>query len=145
MKTCYKCRSPYFKEEKPGFQEVCEECGSYIHCCCNCRFYEEFSRPNCREPSTDAVSDPNGMNHCEYFVFKSSRGLVEDPEDPEMRRQRRRPDWRNVNKDNANKGNVNRGNVNRGRSNYDRPYSGGDSEDRARRARENLNRLFGGK
>ena len=75
------------------------------------------------------------MNHCEYFVFKSSRGLVEDPEDPEMKRRRRRPDWRNVHK----------GNTNKSKGGYDRMYSNGDSEDRARRARENLNRLFGGK
>lgn len=128
MKTCYKCRSPYFKEEKPGFNEVCEKCGSYIHCCCNCRFYEEFSRPHCRESSADVVSDPNGMNHCEYFVFKAARSLVEDPEDPEMKRQRKRPDWRNV------KG-----------GNYNRTHQNGESDERARRARDNLNKLFGGK
>lgn len=135
MKSCYKCRTPFFREENPGFQEVCENCGSYLHCCCNCRFYEEFSRPSCKESSAEPVSDPNGMNHCEYFVFKSSRGLVDDPEDPELKRMRRRPDWRNTRDKSS-------GN-NSSRSNGGFPSSGA-SEERARKARENLDRLFGG-
>lgn len=127
MKICYKCRTPFLSEGEPGFQEVCEKCGSYLHCCCNCRFYDEFARPRCREPNADAVSDPNGMNHCEYFLFKSSRSLVDDPEDPEQRRTRCRPDWRNLRKDGQQP-----------------PFQNSEAEERAQRARDNLKRLFGG-
>ena len=135
MKSCYKCRAPYFRDENPGFQEVCEKCGSYFHCCCNCRFYEELSRPSCREPTAEPVSDPNGMNHCEYFVFKSSRGMVDDLDDPEQKRMRRRPDWRNVrDKSPGPKSSRPKGG-----------YASSGSEERARRARENLDQLFGGK
>lgn len=97
MQRCYKCGTVYGDPDKPGFQALCEKCESYLHCCMNCRFYDESAHNQCREPQAEFQSDTHGFNRCEYFQFKMSRrSMVEDPEDPEIRRKRRRPDWRNL-------------------------------------------------
>ncbi len=97
MHKCYKCASPYTEPEKPGFQDACAKCESYLHCCMNCRFYDENAPNHCNEPQAEYVSDTHGFNHCEYFEFRRVHtSLVEDPEDPEVQRKRRRPDWRNL-------------------------------------------------
>ena len=142
MRKCYKCAAPYIDPEGPGFQEVCASCGSYVHCCMNCRFYEEHAHNHCNEPQAEYVSDTHGMNHCEYFQFRALRGgaLAEDPEDPEAKRMRRRPDWRNVrDKDERPARGAGRG---RGRARDPFGNSGGGGGDRAQRAREALDKLF---
>jgi len=100
MERCYKCRAPRVEAHKAGFQDVCESCGSYLQCCCNCRFYDEYAHNHCSEPQAEYVSDANGMNRCEYFVFKAAGGgsLFDDSDDTKPRR-RRPPDWRGVRKD----------------------------------------------
>ena len=97
MQRCYKCGGPRLAPQKAGFQDVCEECGSYLHCCLNCRFHDEHAHNHCAETQAEYVSDPNGMNRCEYFVFKESGGgsLFDDSDDTKSKR-RRSPDWRNV-------------------------------------------------
>ncbi|MBN1808018.1 MAG: hypothetical protein JW909_03055 [Planctomycetes bacterium] len=135
MNVCYKCRTPCLEKEKPGFNDICEGCGSYLHCCSNCKFYDEYTRPHCGEPNADESLDPNGMNHCEYFVFRPARGTpLDDGDDPETRRMNRKPDWRNLH-----------GNSRGGRKTGPQAESGftSDSEERAKKARENLNKLFG--
>ena len=56
MYKCYKCSQPVSGQDKPGFQDVCESCGSYLHCCMNCRFYDEHGE-KCTEPVAEWVSD----------------------------------------------------------------------------------------
>jgi len=97
MKKCYKCQKPYVEPNGPGFQEICEGCGSYLHCCQNCYFYDPYQQNSCTEPQAEYVSDPNGMNRCEYFRFKVIGGGRPLNEDDEGRRFKK-PDWRNLNK-----------------------------------------------
>ena len=109
-----------------GFQDVCEGCGSYLHCCLNCRFYDEHAHNHCAEPQAEYVSDPNGMNRCEYFTFKATAGgrLFDDSDDTKPRR-RRAPDWRN----------LRRGTEEKPRG---RPRDGSDRSQAARRKLEDL-------
>jgi hypothetical protein len=117
MTKCYKCGTPYQQGDPVSFSAVCEGCQSYVHCCMNCRFYDEGAHNHCKEPQAEYVSDTHGRNTCEYFSFKRpASALVDDPDDPEARRQRRRPDWRNV-----------RGRENGGRRGPRRPSPFGDN------------------
>ena len=148
---CYKCSTVHKEPGALGFQEVCEGCQSYLHCCMNCRFFDEYAG-KCAEPQAEFVSDRNGMNQCEYLQpHKRSTSLDDDLDDPERKRRRLRPDWRNVEKRDQPLAGPMRG---AGRSN---PFGGGDHGgrrsrnpfgdsggrgDRAQKARDALEKLF---
>ena len=137
MYVCYKCRTPFMTGSKPGFNDICEGCGSYLHCCSNCKFYDEYTKPHCSEPAADSALDANGMNHCEYFQFRVAKGVpLDDSDDPEQRRMRRRPDWRNLRKEEDQPRQA------RNQSRSEAPPSA-DSEERAKRARQQLDKLCG--
>ena len=152
MVKCYKCGTLHNEPGTLGFSAICEGCQSYLHCCMNCRFYDEYAE-TCAEPQAEFVSDRNGMNHCEYFQpHKRSTPLAEDlDDDPGRRRRRLRPDWRNVEKRETPLASPMRG---AGRPN---PFGGGDHggrrprnpfgdtggrNDRAQKARDALEKLF---
>ncbi len=157
MKKCYKCQKPYVEPSGPGFQEVCEGCSSYLHCCQNCDFYDSYQPNSCTEPMAEYVSDLNGMTHCEYFRFKVTGGrkLSDDDEG----RRFKKADWRNLNKDDKTARSPGRRRVARnpfaprgGDGRNSRASSSGGlfggredrdrSVDRAQKAREALDNLF---
>jgi len=131
MERCYKCGASRMEPNKAGFQDVCEGCGSYLHCCCNCRFYDEYAHNNCAETQAEYVSDANGMNRCEYFIFKAAEGgaLFDDADDTKPAR-RRAPDWRGVRKD--------AGPPKRGRRSGSGPGPGSGKSQQARQKLEDL-------
>ena len=141
MKRCYKCQKPYVEPNGPGFQDVCEGCQSYLHCCQNCHFYDPSQHNNCAEPQAEYVSDANGMNHCEYFRFKAISG-GKGLDDHDGGRRFRKPDWRNVNKkDNGPAGGKPR--ARRGAAGLFKDGSGPASRgEKAQKAREALENLF---
>jgi hypothetical protein len=64
---CHHCGFEVEVKEKIGRQEPCPKCGSYLHCCLNCRFYDEAAYHQCREPEAEWVSDKASANFCDYF------------------------------------------------------------------------------
>jgi hypothetical protein len=158
MKKCYKCQKIYIEPEGPGFQDVCEGCGSYLHCCQNCLFYDPYQHNSCTETQAEFVSDSNGMNRCEYYRFKAEGGSRNNDDDKEGRRFRK-PDWRNVGQGTGDKprrrsggpfgggGGNGRGNG-RGTGRDSMPSRGGGGDgiggggERAKKAREALDKLF---
>ena len=137
MKRCYKCQKPYVEPEGPGFQDVCEECSSYLHCCQNCFFYEPGHHNDCKETQSDFVSDKNGLNRCEYFRFKAAPGTGL-PDDNGGRRFKK-ADWRNL----KGNGGGRKGGQAQGRRSTSNPFSskgrgGGGKAQKAREALENL-------
>ncbi|HEO71574.1 MAG TPA: hypothetical protein ENN80_09945 [Candidatus Hydrogenedentes bacterium] len=50
-------------------KETCDSCGAYLHCCLNCRFYDEHAHNKCYIPTTDWVGDRAGCNFCDEFTF----------------------------------------------------------------------------
>jgi hypothetical protein len=132
MFQCYKCGAPIIAAGKPGFQDVCESCGSYVHCCMNCRFYEADA-DKCVEPVAEWLSDRLTFNRCEYFQSRAPRtpppaAGLESGGGREEGRRFRKPDWRNVHKHEKRD------------STMATPTRGDD--DRAREARRNLDNLF---
>ena len=72
MYICYNCKKEIEIEGKVGREELCPHCGAYLHCCLNCRFYDEYAHNKCKEPRSEWVSDREKGNFCEYFQFKDS-------------------------------------------------------------------------
>jgi hypothetical protein len=74
MFICHKCKKEIEIEGKVMRGDLCPHCGSNLHCCMNCRFYDEYVHNKCREPKSEWVSDREGGNFCGYFQFKTSEG-----------------------------------------------------------------------
>ena len=74
MYKCFNCNTEWTGEKKVSFKAICEKCGAYIHCCKNCKFFDETQHNKCRIPGTDMVADREKGNYCEEFDF----GLKKD-------------------------------------------------------------------
>lgn len=72
MKICHKCKKEIEIEGKVMREELCPFCGSNLHCCLNCRFYDEYAHNKCRESRSEWVSDRERGNFCGYFKYKDS-------------------------------------------------------------------------
>ena len=64
---CFKCKQETLVEGTPGRQQLCAQCKSYLHCCRNCRFYDELAWHGCREPQAEWVKEKELGNFCGYF------------------------------------------------------------------------------
>lgn len=69
---CFHCQEELALEGKVSRLDQCPHCGSDLHCCLNCKFYDEYAHNRCREPQAEYVSDRERSNFCEYFRFRSS-------------------------------------------------------------------------
>ncbi|MBI3812015.1 MAG: hypothetical protein HY283_07405 [Nitrospirae bacterium] len=54
--------------------DVCTGCGSDLHCCLNCRFYDKTVHNQCREPLAEWTANKEKANFCDYFVFADRAG-----------------------------------------------------------------------
>lgn len=64
---CHHCQTPINTSEKITRQQECPQCGSFLHCCLNCRFYSESAYHQCKEPLAEFVNDKKSANYCDYF------------------------------------------------------------------------------
>ena len=71
---CFHCQRNLTLEAKVSRSDQCPHCGSDLHCCLNCQFYDEYAHNRCREPQAEYVSDRAKRNFCEYFGFRPSEG-----------------------------------------------------------------------
>ena len=71
---CFHCQNELTLGEKVFRQDQCPHCGSDLHCCQNCRFYDEYAHNKCREPQAEYVLDRERSNFCDFFQFRVSDG-----------------------------------------------------------------------
>lgn len=64
---CHVCKTVHGDVERVGRTDSCNRCGSDLHCCRNCRFYDPGAYNECREPDAERVVDSERANFCEYF------------------------------------------------------------------------------
>jgi len=64
---CHHCGFEIKVDHRICRQETCPKCGSYLHCCLNCRFYDPASYHQCRETQAEWVSEKDSANFCDYF------------------------------------------------------------------------------
>ena len=60
---------------------MCSECGSDLHSCINCRFYEKGLHYDCRETIDEIVTDKECANFCEYFSVFRGENTKDSSED----------------------------------------------------------------
>jgi len=66
---CFSCKTIH-SLERVGFRQECD-CGEDLHVCLNCKFYDQQSYNECREPSADRIQVKDRSNLCEFFEAKS--------------------------------------------------------------------------
>ena len=64
---CHFCQHSIQFQDKINREETCIQCGKYIHCCFNCRFYHPDAHHQCKEPVAEWVRDKEIANFCDYF------------------------------------------------------------------------------
>lgn len=72
MKRCHKCGEPIISNYI-SIRDVCTSCGTDLHTCLNCTFYDRGSYNECSEPQSEWVGDKDRNNFCDYFRFKVAR------------------------------------------------------------------------
>ncbi len=69
MSICYHCQKEMELSGRAGRKDTCPFCGADLHCCRNCKFYDESAHNQCKEPNSEWVSDRERSNFCDYFSF----------------------------------------------------------------------------
>ncbi len=68
---CFHCKKPLSSSDSSTlriqYRDTCPQCGSDLHVCRNCEFYDEGSHHECRESSAEWVRNKEKGNVCEYF------------------------------------------------------------------------------
>jgi len=72
MNICHKCKKEISNDFFIGRQTECPSCGSDLHCCLNCSFYDAGAYNDCREPQAERVLDKSRSNFCDFFRFRQS-------------------------------------------------------------------------
>ena len=50
-------------------QSACEQCGTDLRCCRNCRHWDVRMNNECRETEADPVAEKTRRNFCEFFDY----------------------------------------------------------------------------
>jgi hypothetical protein len=69
VKICHSCKKELLLGRSVGRRDVCPACGSDVHCCLNCRFYDRSASKQCNEPVAEGVKEKARANFCSYFVL----------------------------------------------------------------------------
>ncbi len=78
---CTFCKNEIEVIDKVGRQDVCTHCQHDLHCCKQCRFYDQTAYNDCNEPQAERVIDKEKANFCEYFVFGPDAKVSSEKED----------------------------------------------------------------
>ena len=75
---CWKCKEPILDGLEIFRSTTCSHCGTDLHSCMNCRFYEPGSHYDCHETIDELVSDKERSNFCDYFSAKTDFAPAQD-------------------------------------------------------------------
>jgi hypothetical protein len=66
---CFACNAEVrvASSERVGFRDECSHCGVDLHACKNCVHHDPSAYNECRESSSERVSDRERANRCDYF------------------------------------------------------------------------------
>jgi predicted anti-sigma-YlaC factor YlaD len=65
--SCYGCGAVVRIDGPVGRRSVCPECDADLHCCMDCRHYDEAAAHQCREPHAEQIVDKEASNACDLF------------------------------------------------------------------------------
>jgi hypothetical protein len=70
---CWKCEVAVdLIDGRVPFRAVCDGCGSWLHTCRGCRYYQPGLANSCMIPDTDPIADREMVNHCDEFAVRVS-------------------------------------------------------------------------
>ena len=70
---CWKCGNLLLAATFPlRREEVCTNCGSDLHVCAACEFYNPHVSDGCDEPVAFIVNNKERANFCDYFKYSNS-------------------------------------------------------------------------
>ncbi len=71
---CYRCGASLDALSLPlSRQDLCPDCGHYLHVCRMCRSWDPQVARQCREDDADEVMDKEKANFCDWFVPSPGR------------------------------------------------------------------------
>jgi hypothetical protein len=74
--ACHACATAHRFEDVVPRRADCERCGSALHCCRNCTFYDPAAHNACRESSAERVVEKDTSNFCDFFRPVSAAGAA---------------------------------------------------------------------
>ena len=80
---CFVCNSVHelASGERIGFRDTCVKCGADLHVCRTCVHHDPSAYNECRESSSERVSERERANRCDYFSPGSAEGGGGSPRD----------------------------------------------------------------
>lgn len=69
MSVCYRCNN-VIDAVRIGRTDTCPVCDADLHCCRNCRHFDEGAYNQCREPQAERVIDKDRSNFCDFFSLR---------------------------------------------------------------------------
>ncbi|MDY7095538.1 MAG: hypothetical protein SX243_21390 [Acidobacteriota bacterium] len=80
----FRCHSCGEKQSPPGvqqFEEQCRKCGTALHSCVHCVYFDTSARHECRQPVKEPVRSKTKANQCELFEPKVAQEFGADSAD----------------------------------------------------------------
>lgn len=78
--NCWKCNADLDALTLPLLRlETCRTCGSDLHVCRFCVFYDTSVARSCKEPVADDVKDKERANFCGYLMPNPHAYIARDP------------------------------------------------------------------
>lgn len=70
-KHCHACQHVWDAKRQPGWREECPNCEEPLHCCRNCKFYDETASQWCGEPMArdQRPRSDSSSNMCDFFLM----------------------------------------------------------------------------
>lgn len=84
---CYHCGAEIEIEERVFRQQECPQCNVYLHCCLNCKYFDELAYHQCREDQADYVQDKKMANFCGYFKPGEKPNVIQKNKSDEARQK----------------------------------------------------------
>ena len=73
MIRCTFCNKEMEFEHRISRNDICPHCGRDLHCCLQCKYYDQGSYNECKEVLAERVVNKEKANLCEYFVLKGAK------------------------------------------------------------------------
>jgi hypothetical protein len=87
MKVCHACKKELTLGREIGRRDECTFCHADLHCCLNCRFFDQSAPKQCREPIAELVREKDKANYCGLFLFAETEAGARSKDSPETARR----------------------------------------------------------
>lgn len=76
--NCHRCHKDCGLEARAQVFRTseCPHCMADLRCCLMCKYYDQSSYNNCREPQADRVSEKNKANFCAFFELHNNQNTA---------------------------------------------------------------------